>query len=220
MWPSVFCPCRSRARFLFYDWKIHGYMIYYSLFNPFNQWMDIWIVSALHLWIVLIWTLVNKILCRCVSYFVGHILMSETAGSYDKSMFNFSRTCQIVFQSSCSVLYSYHQVWGFQLFGILINTWYCPPFFIIAIFSSVQSVQLLSHVRLFVTPWIAARQASLSITISQSLLDSRPSSPWCHQAISSSVVPFSSCPQYLPASESFQWVNSLHEVAKVLEFQL
>ena len=33
--------------------------------------------------------------------------------------------------------------------------------------------------------------------------DSHPSSPWCHPAISSSVVPFSSCPQYLPASESF-----------------
>ena len=32
------------------------------------------------------------------------------------------------------------------------------------------SVQLLSHVQLFVTPWIAARQASLSITISRSLL--------------------------------------------------
>ena len=33
--------------------------------------------------------------------------------------------------------------------------------------------------------------------------DSRPSSPWCHPAISSSVFPFSSCPQSLPASESF-----------------
>ena len=33
--------------------------------------------------------------------------------------------------------------------------------------------------------------------------DSRPSSHWCHPAISSSVVPFSSCPQSLPASESF-----------------
>ena len=33
--------------------------------------------------------------------------------------------------------------------------------------------------------------------------DSRPSSLWCHPAISSSVVPFSSCPQSLPASESF-----------------
>ena len=34
-------------------------------------------------------------------------------------------------------------------------------------------------------------------------LNSRPSSPWCHPAISSSVVPLSSCPQSLPASESF-----------------
>ena len=45
--------------------------------------------------------------------------------------------------------------------------------------------------------------------------DSHPSSQWCHPAISSSVVPFSSCPQSLPA-----WVNSSHEVAKELEFQL
>ena len=34
----------------------------------------------------------------------------------------------------------------------------------------ISSVQSLSHVRLFVTPWIAAHQASLSITNSQSLL--------------------------------------------------
>ena len=33
--------------------------------------------------------------------------------------------------------------------------------------------------------------------------DSHPSSQWCHPAISSSVVPFSSCPQSLPASGSF-----------------
>ena len=59
-------------------------------------------------------------------------------------------------------------------------------------FSSVQ----LSRVRLFATPWITARQASLSITNSQSSLR-------CHPAISSSVVPFSSCPQSLPATESF-----------------
>ena len=33
--------------------------------------------------------------------------------------------------------------------------------------------------------------------------NSSPSSQWCHPAISSSVVPFSSCPQSLPASGSF-----------------
>ena len=39
---------------------------------------------------------------------------------------------------------------------------------------SVSSVQALSHVRLFATPWIAARQASLSITNSQSSLKLMP----------------------------------------------
>ena len=66
-----------------------------------------------------------------------------------------------------------------------------------------SSVQLLSRVRLFVTPWIVARQASLSITNSRSSLKLCPSSQWCHPTISSSVVPFSSCPQSLPA-----WVFS------------
>ena len=72
-------------------------------------------------------------------------------------------------------------------------------------YSKVQfsSVQLRNSVQLFVTPWIATRQASLSITNSRVHSDSRPSSPWCQPAISSSVVPFSSCPQSLPASESF-----------------
>ena len=68
-------------------------------------------------------------------------------------------------------------------------------------FSSVQS---LSCICLFATPWIAARQASLFITNTQSShSDSCPSSQRCHPAISSSVAPFSSRPQSLPASESF-----------------
>ena len=50
--------------------------------------------------------------------------------------------------------------------------------------------------------------------------DSHLSSQWCHPAISSSVVPFSSCPQSLQHQSLVQWVNSSHEVAKVLEFQL
>ena len=62
------------------------------------------------------------------------------------------------------------------------------------------SVQF-SHVQLFVTPWTAAHQASLSITRVYS--NSCPLSWWCHPTISSSVVPFSSCPQSLPASGYF-----------------
>ena len=50
--------------------------------------------------------------------------------------------------------------------------------------------------------------------------DSRSLSWWCHPAISSSVVPFSSCPQSSQHQRLFQCVSSSHEVAKVLEFQL
>ena len=50
--------------------------------------------------------------------------------------------------------------------------------------------------------------------------NSCPSSRWCHPTISSSVVP--SPPASNPSQHQglFQWVNSLHEVTKVLEFQL
>ena len=47
-----------------------------------------------------------------------------------------------------------------------------------------------------------------------------PSRPWCHPAISSSVVPFTSGPKSSKHQGLFQWVNSPHEEAKVLEFQL
>ena len=50
--------------------------------------------------------------------------------------------------------------------------------------------------------------------------NSCPLSWWCHSTISSTVIPFSSRLQSFQASGSFQWVSSLHQVAKVLEFQL
>ena len=50
--------------------------------------------------------------------------------------------------------------------------------------------------------------------------NSCPLNQWCHPTISSSVIPFSSCLQSLPASGSFQWLDSLHQVAKGLELQL
>ena len=64
----------------------------------------------------------------------------------------------------------------------------------------VSLVQSLSCVRLFVTPWTAACQASLSITNSS---NSCPLNWWCHPTISSSVIPFSHL-QSFPASGSFQ----------------
>ena len=64
-------------------------------------------------------------------------------------------------------------------------------------FSSVQS---LSHVQLFATPWITAACPSPTPRVYP---NSCPSSWWCHPGISSSVIPSSSCPQSLPASETF-----------------
>ena len=69
------------------------------------------------------------------------------------------------------------------------------------LFSSVQS---LSRVRLFATPWTAAHQASLSITISRSLLKPMSIESMMRPTISSSVIPFSFCLQFSPASGSFQ----------------
>ena len=66
-----------------------------------------------------------------------------------------------------------------------------------------NSVQLLSHVRLFVTPWTVAHWATPSITSSWSLPNSCPLSQWCHSTISSSVVPFASHLQSFPGSGSF-----------------
>ena len=68
-------------------------------------------------------------------------------------------------------------------------------------FSLVQS---LSRVRLFVTPWTTARQASLFITNSRCLPKLMSVESVSHPTISSSVLPFSSCPQSFPASGSFQ----------------
>ena len=81
-------------------------------------------------------------------------------------------------------------------------------------------VHSLRHVQLLENAWTAARQASLSFTISQSLLKLMYTELMMHPTISSSVVPFS-CPQSILASGSFPMrKGSLHQVAKVLELQL
>ena len=65
------------------------------------------------------------------------------------------------------------------------------------------SVQSLSHVRIFATPWTAALQASLSTANSWSLLKLMSIESVMHPTISSSVVPFTSCLQSFLASGSF-----------------
>ena len=71
-------------------------------------------------------------------------------------------------------------------------TWFC----------CISSVQSLSCFWLFVTPWAASRLPCSSPTPG-ACSNSCPSSQWCHPTISSSVIPFSFCPQSFPASASF-----------------
>ena len=77
-------------------------------------------------------------------------------------------------------------------YGIPNPTWEGIAF----LFSYFSSVQLLSRVWLFVTPWTEAHQASLSLTNSWSLLK-------LMSIISSYVVPYSSCLQSFSAPRSF-----------------
>ena len=66
-----------------------------------------------------------------------------------------------------------------------------------------SSIQWLSHVQLFASPWTAACQASLLFTISWTDSNLCPLSPWCHPTISSTVILLSTCIQSFPASGSF-----------------
>jgi len=80
-------------------------------------------------------------------------------------------------------------------------------YFLITPLVCCSSVQSLSCNRLFVTPWTAARQASLVSPVHHPLLEFAQThvqwvSDW-HPTISSSVVHFSSCLQSFPASGSF-----------------
>ena len=70
----------------------------------------------------------------------------------------------------------------------------------VRVFSSVQS---LSRVRIFVTHELQHARPPCPSPTPGVYSNSYPSSWWCHPAMSSSVVPFSSCPQSLPASGSF-----------------
>jgi len=87
-----------------------------------------------------------------------------------------------------------------------------------ALFSSVQ---LLSHVQLFATPWTAARQASLSITNSWNLLklmSIESVMPSNHLILCCLLLLLPSI--FSQHHDLFKQVSSLQQKAKVLEFQL
>ena len=66
-------------------------------------------------------------------------------------------------------------------------------------------------------PWIPAPQAPCPLLSPEVCLNSCPLSRWCHLILSPPPPPAFSLSQH---QGLFQWVNSLHEVAKVLESQL
>ena len=72
-----------------------------------------------------------------------------------------------------------------------------PPW----ILSSVQFSR--SVVANFAIPWTAAPRPPCPSPTPRVYSNSRPLSQWCHQTISSSVIPFSTCLQSFPASRSF-----------------
>ena len=87
--------------------------------------------------------------------------------------------------------------------------------------NAVAVVQLLHCLQLFVAPWTAACQASLSFTTSQSLfklmfIESVMISDHLHPLSS----PFSPALNLSQHQSLFQWVGPLHQVVKVLELQL
>ena len=90
---------------------------------------------------------------------------------------------------------------------------FCKNLSVNNVFSSVQS---LSRVWLFATPWIAARQASLSITNSRSslkLTSIESVMPSNHLIL---CRPLLLLPPIPPRISLFQWVNSSREVAQEL----
>ena len=90
----------------------------------------------------------------------------------------------MVFYSDCIILYSHQQCRGF------------PGGSVSQFNHSVVSNSLRPHESQHARPPCPSPTPGVHP-------DSRPSSQWCRPAISSSVVPFSSCPQSLPALESF-----------------
>ena len=129
----------------------------------------------------------------------------RTVGSCCNSSLNWNCKKIYILYSSNSLIPNWYLLWK-KLFKKILQ---------------FSSVQLLSHVWLFETPWAAACQASLSNINSRSL--PKFMSIWVSDAIQPSHPLSSPSPPAPNPSQHlglFKWVNSSHEVAKVLEFQL
>ena len=117
--------------------------------------------------------------------------------------------------------------YSFSLFLNVYLNIQCSKVLPFSIFSTLflhslpSSVQLLSHVQLFVTPWT---MATLGLPVYHQLPESTQTHVhWVGDAIQPSYPLSSPSPPALNLSQHqglFQWISSSHQVAKVLELQL
>ena len=125
-----------------------------------------------------------KYICKYhLSWFHIHALVCNTFYSFwlTSPCITGSRFIDLTQMDSTFVFFIKIKRYSYYFCWVTTQSWY---------FKILSSFQLLSFVRLFVTPWTLACQSSLSITNTGSL--SCPSSGWCHPTISSSLIPFSS----------------------------
>ena len=114
--------------------------------------------------------------------------------------------CFEYFLFSCQVMSNSLQAQGLQHNRLL-----CP-----SLSPSISSVQSLSHVQLFATPWTAARQTFLSITNSWSLLKLMSIVMVIPSNLLILCLPLFLSPSIFPRIwVFFLWVGSSHQVAKV-----
>ena len=123
----------------------------------------------------------ESITLSLIEEFLGHFVPTSISVSYESIYNGFERSGY--FLSFCVASMS----------NIVLTPW-------ALLFSSVQ---LLSHVRLFATPWSAEHQDPCPSPTPGVYSNSCPLSQWCHPTISSSVIPLSSCLQSFPGSGCF-----------------
>ena len=96
-----------------------------TLYLSIRQLMDIWIVSSLGYWeLCCCKHLRTSICCAHVFISLGCIHRSRIARSCESFMFNFLKCCQIVLQSSCTILQFHQQCSKFSFLHILSNICY------------------------------------------------------------------------------------------------
>ena len=190
--------------------------------------MDCWVVSTF------LAVLNNAVVNTHVQVFVWiYVYFSLGCISDHSTLLNHLKSCQTVFQSVCTILYIYifpPVVYVACTFSVSLPT--LVPLYpfdyshrsecevvsyfdlnCISVMTNIfehlslwlfNSVQSLSCIRPFATLWTARARPPCPSPTPGVHPNPCPSSRWCHTTISSSVAPFSSCPQSFPASGSFQ----------------